>query len=112
MEMFRGRWSEPGEQPGGLTLSQENGRLLFGWDVCAPCVCSSQEQLISGNSPMLGCQFALAIAHPCGDKLDIQGACRMGALERDGLFPMGCLGASVVVPGMLCRWIIRSVRGR
>ena len=68
--------------------------------------------MFSGSSPKLGCQFALAIAHPCGDELDNQGACRTRALERDGLFPMGCLGASAVVPGMLCRWFKRSVRGR
>ena len=71
------------------------------------CFLRLQEQLISGSSPKLGWQFALAIAHPCGDELDNQGACRTRALERDGLFPMGCLGASAVVPG-----IKRSVRGR
>lgn len=34
--------------------------------------------MISGSSPKLGCQFDLAIAHPCGDELDNQGACSSG----------------------------------
>lgn len=67
----------------------------------------SQEQLISGNSPELGCQRALAIVHPCGDELDI-----LGVLERGGLFPVGYFRAPAVVPGVLCRWRERPVRGR
>lgn len=68
---------------------------------------------ISGRSPELGCQFALAVARLCGDELENHSACTAGALERDGwAFPKRCLMLSVIVPGMLSRLINRSVRGR